>query len=365
MDFVAIDFETANQEPSSACSVGIVTVRSGVIADRWYRLIRPRPFYFDPFNVSIHGITDRIVAAEPEFGSLWPELQPRLQGETVIAHYAAFDMRVLRAALDAFGIPYPTLAIGCSRNAAKVAHPDLLSYSLAVVAEHLRITFEHHNALADAEACARIVLDAATRVGATTIEELFESRFLSRGALFPGGYRPTRYRSPRRYDRPVPTVDSSQMDPEHPFFGAQVVSTGALESMTRAQAQQLVANVGGQCADSVSKKTNLLVSGMQDFRTLSGQTKSSKLRKAEAMKQAGQDIEIISEMDFLQAVGGPPTPGEHNPVIERFRPSKDKPPTDQSPPHGPVVVFEDARMVVTEDYSGSYPVITFRIKPTT
>jgi DNA polymerase III subunit epsilon len=364
MDFVTIDFETANQEASSACSVGVVTVRGGVIVDRWYRLIRPRPFYFDPFNVGIHGISDRMVTEEPEFDGLWPELRPRLQGETVIAHYAAFDMRVLRAALDAFGIPYPTLAIGCSRNAAKVAYPDLVSYSLTVVAEHLGIAFEHHNALADAEASARIVLDAATKIGATTIDELLESRNLSRGALFPGGYRPTRYRSPRRHESPLPTVDVSQMDPEHPFFGAQVVFTGTLESMTRSQAQQLVVNVGGMCADSVSKRTNFLVSGMQDFRTLKGEIKSSKLRKAETMKQAGDDIEIISEMDFLQAVGGPPDPGQQNPAFGRFRPLKDEASTEVPPRDGPVVVFEDAQIVVTEDSSGGYPVMTFRIKQT-
>ena len=100
MDFVTLDFETANQEPSSACSVGVVTVRGCSIVDRWYRLIRPRPFYFDPFNVGIHGITEDMAAGEPEFDTLWPELQSRLQGDTVVAHYAAFDMRVLRAALD-------------------------------------------------------------------------------------------------------------------------------------------------------------------------------------------------------------------------------------------------------------------------
>ena len=37
-DFAAIDFETANECPSSVCSVGIVTVRGGEIADRFYSL---------------------------------------------------------------------------------------------------------------------------------------------------------------------------------------------------------------------------------------------------------------------------------------------------------------------------------------
>lgn len=38
-DFAAIDFETANQELSSVCSVGIVVVRNGIITERFYSLI--------------------------------------------------------------------------------------------------------------------------------------------------------------------------------------------------------------------------------------------------------------------------------------------------------------------------------------
>ena len=40
-DFAAIDFETANNERSSVCSVGIVIVRGGEIVDKFYSLIKP------------------------------------------------------------------------------------------------------------------------------------------------------------------------------------------------------------------------------------------------------------------------------------------------------------------------------------
>lgn len=45
-DFAAIDFETANKERSSVCSVGIVIVRNGEITEKLYQLIRPYPNYY-------------------------------------------------------------------------------------------------------------------------------------------------------------------------------------------------------------------------------------------------------------------------------------------------------------------------------
>ncbi|MDD4500229.1 MAG: exonuclease, partial [Bacteroidales bacterium] len=45
-DFAAIDFETANEQPSSVCSVGVVVVRNGEIAETIYRLIKPEPEYY-------------------------------------------------------------------------------------------------------------------------------------------------------------------------------------------------------------------------------------------------------------------------------------------------------------------------------
>ena len=38
-DFAAIDFETANEQRTSVCSVGVVIVRDGEIVDHYYSLI--------------------------------------------------------------------------------------------------------------------------------------------------------------------------------------------------------------------------------------------------------------------------------------------------------------------------------------
>ena len=54
-DFAAIDFETANFQFTSVCSVGVVIVRNGEISDSFYSLIQPEPNYYNRLNTSIHG----------------------------------------------------------------------------------------------------------------------------------------------------------------------------------------------------------------------------------------------------------------------------------------------------------------------
>ena len=44
--FAAIDFETANWQPTSVCSVGIVVMNEREIEDQYYSLIRPEPNYY-------------------------------------------------------------------------------------------------------------------------------------------------------------------------------------------------------------------------------------------------------------------------------------------------------------------------------
>ena len=56
-DFVAIDFETANRNGSSICSMGAVIVRDGRRCDDFYSLVRPAPNYYSRFTTAIHGLT--------------------------------------------------------------------------------------------------------------------------------------------------------------------------------------------------------------------------------------------------------------------------------------------------------------------
>jgi DNA polymerase III subunit epsilon len=174
LDFTAIDFETANNSSASACSVGLVKVRDGKVVDRANWLIKP-PLGFDFFtewNTRIHGI----VAADVVDALLWSEQLPQLvdfaDGDHLVAHNAGFDMGVMVAACRASFIETPSFSYACSLLIArKTYHLD--SYRLPVAAMAAGFEdFAHHNALADAEACAAIIIHAARRHEASDLVHL-------------------------------------------------------------------------------------------------------------------------------------------------------------------------------------------------
>ncbi len=154
--FTAIDFETADNGRDSACAVGLVRVEDEKIVRSEYRLIRPpRP---DMLFTYIHGITWEEVANEPSFAEVWPELADLFEGiEFITAHNAPFDKGVLNACCAAARLEPPPLPFICTVKLSKKElgiNPAKLSH----VCHHLSIPLNHHNALSDAEACARIMI---------------------------------------------------------------------------------------------------------------------------------------------------------------------------------------------------------------
>ncbi|MDH2445362.1 exonuclease domain-containing protein [Amnibacterium sp. CER49] len=174
LDFAAVDFETAGPSSASACSVGVVTVEDGVVTDRVGWLIRPPAGHdvFSEWNIRIHGITpDRVVGAA-EWASQLDDLLLAFGDLPVVAHNARFDMGVIRAACFATGTQTPALDYFCSLQIARSTY-SLDSYRLPVAAMAAGFEdFPHHDALADAEACAAIVVHAARRHGASSVHEL-------------------------------------------------------------------------------------------------------------------------------------------------------------------------------------------------
>ncbi len=165
MNFVAIDFETADYWPDSACSVALVKVANNEIIDRVHRLIRPPRTRFQ--FTYIHGITWQQVAQEPCFAELWPELETFLHGtKYFVAHNAMFDRGVLHKCCETSALPIPDLPFRCTVKLARQIW-RLPSNRLNLVCEHLGIPLKHHDALSDAEACAKIVIAANEFRGST------------------------------------------------------------------------------------------------------------------------------------------------------------------------------------------------------
>jgi DNA polymerase III subunit epsilon len=175
MDFIAIDFETANPNYASVCAMGWATVRGGVIVDRGSWLCRPPGGHggFGLFNVRVHGITAEKVADQPTFAERVPDLLARLDGGVpIVAHNASFDIGVLEQALATCGRSRPQTGHHCTQRWAKRLL-DLPKYSLPRVCEHLGVIMgKHHDAGDDAVAAAQVAIRLAETVGVSTIGDL-------------------------------------------------------------------------------------------------------------------------------------------------------------------------------------------------
>jgi DNA polymerase-3 subunit epsilon len=168
--FVAIDFETADYEPDSACAVGLVRVEAMTVVHRETLLIQPpRPrFLF----THIHGITWEMVKGAARFAEAWQRLVPLLDGASVlVAHNAPFDRRVLAACCSAGGLRVPDLPFLCTVQLARRRWGQKPN-DLPSVCRRLGIELNHHDPGSDAEACARIVIAATSEVMATTSQSL-------------------------------------------------------------------------------------------------------------------------------------------------------------------------------------------------
>jgi DNA polymerase-3 subunit epsilon len=172
MNYVAIDFETANSRRASACSLAAITVENGQIVRSAYSLMRPPLLEFSYWNTKIHGITAEDVKDKPTFEQLWDKIKPHLEHKLVIAHNAAFDISVLRSMLNEYGLPHPAFRYVCTVDIARRVWADLENYKLSTLAKRFAIEFEHHNALHDARTCARIALLAKADVQASSFLHL-------------------------------------------------------------------------------------------------------------------------------------------------------------------------------------------------
>lgn len=189
LNFTAIDFETANSHSASACSVGLVKVRDGKVVDEAGWFIRPPLGYdaFNEWNIRIHGIMASDVAEAKLWSEQLPDLVAFADGDTLVAHNAGFDMGVITAACAASFVEYPSFSYLCSLQVARKTY-NLDSYRLPVAAMAAGFEdFDHHNALADAEACAAIIVHAAMRHDAADVAHLATITSQRMGEIGPAG----------------------------------------------------------------------------------------------------------------------------------------------------------------------------------
>ncbi len=283
MRFLGIDVETANADMASICSIGVAAFEHGKLASQWYSLIDPND-YFDPINVSIHGIQESDVRGAPTFKDASSEIDKWL-GQQVVVTHTHFDRVAIHQAAGRWSLPAPTCTWLDSARVARRTWAECAKsgYGLANVCKMIGYTFDHHNALEDAKASGHVLLAAMQECG------------LNLDAMLKRGLQPI---NPSASGSAAITRDGN---PDGTLAGEVIVFTGALE-IPRREAADLAASAGCDVASSVTKKTTLLVVGDMDVVRLVGHDKSSKLRKAEELVAAGHRLRIIRETDFKELV---------------------------------------------------------------
>jgi DNA polymerase III subunit epsilon len=339
LDFTAIDFETANGFRGSPCSVGLSKVRGGVVVEEASWLMRPpeNHDHFEYHNTRIHGIRAEDVASAPRFGELFPEIGAFIGGDILAAHNAAFDLGVIRSGLEVSGLPGPAYEYVCTVMLSRRCY-SLVSNSLPYAAEEAGVPLvNHHDAAEDARACAGILVDIARRNNANSIAELYLSLGLAlpkQQAFQPGeglskqtlaalaavgagrGAQPAGRSGvgsgagqlgrawsnwPEEGTNPPPNPTA---EPGHPLFGQTVVFTGEL-AIARPEAKQRAAEMGARPESRVTGRTTVLVVG-DGF--VAGDLRNGRLtgkaKRVLELHGRGQQIEVLSEGEFLQMVGG-------------------------------------------------------------
>lgn len=338
-DFVAVDFETANSFRGSPCAVGAVKVVDGRIAEEWSTLIRPPAEVrgFDRRNVRIHGIRPEDIAAAPHFSEVLVRLREFVGTLPVAAHNAAFDMGVIRSAAEVEGLPLAPQMYFCTVQLSR-KHFTLPSHSLPFSAEAAGAPMtHHHDALEDARACAAIAAEVLRHADGPTLAEGLAQIGVPLSVM--PAYDPSEGRSasteqalaalgpaegpwvtaPLEEDddeRPGPVTPAADADPGNPLYGQRILFTGRL-GISRAEAWRRAAAAGAQPVPMLTATTTTLVVGIGfSHESLAAGAEKTRpltqtLEKVLRLQSRGLDIEIVTEGEFMQRVGGSWPRGAH------------------------------------------------------
>ena len=309
MDFVAIDFETANEERGSACEVSLVRFSKGQPIDRFTSFVFQERF--NGINTSIHGIQPKDVSKAPKFHELWPAARDFIGTSPLVAHNAGFDMGVLYRSLKGAEVG-AEIPFFCTMVLSRRTLPTAY-FSLANVSQHLGIHHpEDHRAQSDAMTAGKVALALLARENVEDFFSLAEKLNVRPGVLSDNGPSGCVHKGQRSQltaaerAKILESIDASELYEDPDFVGKKVVFTGELDHLGRRDAQLAVMKAGGVIVSGVSSKTNMVVTGYQDPRKLKeGAQLSNKLQKATNLRLEGCDIEIIDERMFLEMIDSP------------------------------------------------------------
>jgi len=289
LDFVALDVETADSSfPESICQMGFAVVRNGVVVEAFTKTVYT-PHKFGWWQKTNLTVSEDDVGRAPSFAEVAAAVAPLLAGP-VFSH-TSYDRNAIERACAVCGHSFTSTIWLDSAQVVRRAWPQKYGksgYGLQNLASDFGIDFKHHDAGEDARAVAEIIIRACSEHSlsiADWIERVGKPIF----GTNPDGEAASR---DRRDLRRTGNADG-------PLHGEVVVLTGGFE-LSRTEQANLAAQAGCEVANSITKKTTLVVVG--DRRFARGE-RSSKWRKAEQLAEQGLPVRVISESDFRALVG--------------------------------------------------------------
>ena len=299
MNFVAIDFETASEKRTSACSIGITLVESSKIVWQFQTLIRPKENIFKPMNIWVHGITADDVENEELFINIWPKIKSSIENNLVVAHNAKFDIEVLTETLNDYNLKLKKCNYICTVELSKKIYEGLPNNKLITLAEMLDIKFNHHNALDDSLVAAKVFLDMCNYLEMENINSLYEKTGISPGTVTNNlAIEPMNNINFKINKKKVSLLDKAPKDTGEFFKNKNIVFTGPLNSMSRAKASSKILACGGKTSNTINSTTDILITNISienDYLTI-------KLRKVKELLKLNSAIKIINEEEFLKII---------------------------------------------------------------
>lgn len=304
-EYCMVDIETTGYSPlwDNIIEIGAIRYRDGVEIDRFQSLVQPPAYgdgsYVDSYIEALTGITDAMLADAPTAEAVLPQFLDFLKEDMILGYNVSFDVNFLYdACVDYLDKSLSNNYVDALRLARKIC-PKLPHHRLKDLVAHYNIDHQQaHRTISDCEATEQIyrklIADGIAKYGS---EDGIIQEFKRRSNY---------HRGNRPYSPGVKAADiigdEDKAQPDCPIYQRHCCITGKLEFYTRKEAMQLIADLGGINDDGVTKATNFLILGNNDYCTTIKDGKSAKQKKAEAAKLKGQDIEIMPESVFYDMI---------------------------------------------------------------
>lgn len=285
-DLVVIDIETTGLDPEfcEIIEVAAIKIRDNQEVDHFETLVKPIE-EVDSFITKLTGITNDMLSCAPTPDSVFPKLIGFIGEDTIVAHNAHFDINFLYDYFELFLSKEFNNNFICTMRLCRRIFPELQNHKLYTLCNHFCLSEPSHRALNDAKATLQLF-----NICKQTVEQTIGFEDFAKQTKKP------------HLKASTIAPETDVFDKDHPLFGKSCVFTGTLTKMVRQEAMQLVVNLGGNCTDGITRNTDYLIMGIQDYSKFTDGQKGNKLKKAEELIQKGFGIEIISENVFYDLI---------------------------------------------------------------